>query len=68
MQLSATKILTFLINDMLDYAQLSAGQFRKQVREFDLIKSVDNVIKMMQLKSNGLNILIESDFRGLADS
>ena len=56
MQLSATKILTFLINDMLDYAQVSAGQFRKQVREFDLIKSVDDVIKMMQLKSNGLNI------------
>ena len=25
MHLSATKILSFLINDMLDYAQLSAG-------------------------------------------
>ena len=29
MQMSATKILGFLINDMLDYGQLSAGKFRK---------------------------------------
>ena len=37
MLVSGNKILGFLINDMLDYAQLSAGSFRKQAKKFDLI-------------------------------
>ena len=67
MQLSATKILTFLINDMLDYAQLSAGQFRKFSKEFDFIKSVDDVAKIMRLKADELKIIIDINLSSLVN-
>ena len=58
MQLSATKILGFLINDMLDYAQLSAGQFRKNFKKFDLIESVNDIVKVMRAKGDEVGIKI----------
>ena len=58
MQVSATKVLNFLINDMLDYAQLSAGQFRKFVKKFDLVEAIDDIVKIMKFKAKELNINI----------
>ena len=52
MQMSASKILCFLINDMLDYAQLSAGQFRKFMSKFNLNDSINDVVKIMRFKAN----------------
>ena len=59
MQVSASKILNFLINNMLDYALLSAGQFRKFVKKFDLKESIDDVVKILKLKADELNINIQ---------
>ena len=47
MQMSAAKILGFLINDMLDYGQLSAGKFRKFYKQFNLKDSIDDILKIM---------------------
>ena len=30
-QMSAVKIINFLVNDMLDYALMQSGQFRKDI-------------------------------------
>ena len=65
MQMSATKILGFLINDMLDYAQLSAGKFRKFMNKFDLMESVDDVMRIMRFKADQLGIEIKVDFEKL---
>ena len=43
---------------MLDYAQLSAGRFRKFLRRFDLIKSIKDVVGIMLFKANELGIKI----------
>ena len=50
-QLSAVKILNFLVNDMLDYAQLSAGQFRKANNFFNLPKSINEIVSVMTFKA-----------------
>lgn len=65
MQLSATKILCFLINDMLDYAQLSAGQFRKNFKRFDLISSINDILNVIRAKSDDLGITVNFDITKL---
>ena len=55
----------FLINDMLDYAQLSAGQFRKCFNNFNLIQSVADILKIMQFKADELGINIQVDFENI---
>lgn len=57
-QISALKILSFLVNDMLDYAQLSSGQFRKFMSNFDLFHTVTDVIDFMKFKADELGISI----------
>ena len=60
MQISSTKVLGFLVNDMLDYTQLTAGKFRKSIKKFDLIESIQAVRQIMELKAVelGINIII----------
>ena len=47
MQNSGIKILSFLINDMLDFAQISAGKFRKFVQRFDVVESIKEIVNVM---------------------
>ena len=65
LQASATKILNYLINDMLDYAQLSAGQFRKFQKRFNLIKSINDIIRILRFKADELDIAISIDLSNL---
>lgn len=51
-QLSAVKILNYLVNDMLDYAQLSSGKFRKLGTEFNLVDSVNEIMNVMRFKAD----------------
>lgn len=62
LQLSATQILNFLVNDMLDYAQLSSGQFRKFFKKFNLIDSVKDIVNIMKYKADEFGIDIRLDF------
>ena len=65
MQLNATKILNVIIHDMLDYAQLSAGQFRKFVKKFNLIEVIYDVFNIMNHKATELGITVEIDVQDL---
>ena len=65
MQLNATKILNVIIHDMLDYAQLSAGQFRKFVKKFNLIEVIYDVFTIMNHKAIVLGITVQIDVHNL---
>jgi signal transduction histidine kinase len=41
---SSGKLLDFLINDILDFAQLRAGKFRMRVASFDLREAIEEII------------------------
>ena len=58
-QFSAVKILSYLVNDMLDYAQLSAGQFRKFQCIFNLPDAINEIVQVMNYKAEELGIRIE---------
>jgi len=55
-QYCAVKLLTFIVNDMLDYAQLSTGQFRKSQTKFNLIESVTDIIDVIGFKAKEYGI------------
>ena len=61
-QVSAVQILNFLVNDMLDYAQLSAGQFRKFMTRFDVFDTFTEVIDVMRFKADELGVKMETRF------
>jgi hypothetical protein len=43
-QMSSSNILNFLVNDILDFAQVKDGKFRKNLEIFDLKESVEEII------------------------
>ncbi len=48
---SSGKLLDFLINDILDFAQLRAGKFRMRVASFDLREAIEEIILIQQYKA-----------------
>ena len=55
-QNSAVKILKFLINDMLDYAQIKAGQFRRSSQNFNIVDTVKEVKEVLNFKAEQLKV------------
>mmetsp|Transcript_5517 Transcript_5517/g.8657 ORF Transcript_5517/g.8657 Transcript_5517/m.8657 type:complete len:121 (-) Transcript_5517:1112-1474(-) len=43
-QQSSTEIMAFLVQDLLDYAQIKAGKFRKRVCRFNIREAIESVI------------------------
>lgn len=44
--MSSEKILNFLVNDILDFAQLRGGKFRKNKEIFNLNDSINEIISI----------------------
>lgn len=55
-------MLRFLINDILDYAHLQQGKFRKHNTCFDLKKAVDEVLDIQQYKAEQMGIILKKSF------
>ena len=43
-QENSTRIMSFVVDDLLDYAQLNAGKFRQDIKEFDLKEAIDEIV------------------------
>jgi signal transduction histidine kinase len=50
-QESSTNLLKHLIQDLLDYAQIRAGKFRKVLKKFDIKEAVDEIVHMQMKKA-----------------
>ena len=57
-QRSGVMILNFLINDMLDYASISANKFRSFAKKFDLKESIQEMVDVMKFKAKELGIKV----------
>lgn len=59
--MSSTKLLKFLVSDLLDFSQLRAGKFRKDCGNFDIKESIEEIIMIQEYKAdqNGVQILFE---------
>ena len=43
--------MDFLVQDLLDYAQIKAGKFRLNIQPFDIIDAIENVMTIQKLKA-----------------
>lgn len=55
-QESSTCILTHIVQDLLDFAQIKAGKFRKNINDFNIIDIVNQVMLIQQRKAQDNNI------------
>ena len=61
-QLSSEKLLTFLVNDLLDFAQVRSNKFRQIISIFNLNTAIREVVDILKFKAQTNNIrLIQDD-------
>jgi len=50
--MSSTKLLNYLVNDILDFAQIKSGKFRKDCTNFDLKEAIEEILMVQQYKAD----------------
>ena len=51
-QKASSTMMSFLVQDLLDYAQIKAGKFRKNIVSFDIRKMVEEVMCIQRNEAN----------------
>ena len=53
--------MSSMIKDLLDYAQIRAGKFRKSITTFNIMKSIEKVMAIQRLnaQNKGLDFDVE---------
>ena len=44
--MSSAKIIQFLVQDLLDYSQINQNKFRQNIKQFDLQRSIEEVMSI----------------------
>lgn len=55
--------MSFLVDDLLDFAQLNAGKFRKVVRQFDLREAIEEIVAIQKDKASMGGIKLQSAYK-----
>jgi len=50
-QESSSNLMSFLVQDMLDYSQIKAGKFRKQISAFNIRETIEKVMCIQRKKA-----------------
>jgi signal transduction histidine kinase len=61
-QESSAEIMSFLIQDLLDYSQIKANKFRKNIKKFDITDAIEKVMCIQRKKSLDLGIDFYVDY------
>ena len=61
---SSAKSLLGIINDILDFSKIEAGKLHIEKTEFDLFKSIENILPMVetQVEEKGLELIVDYDY------
>ena len=51
-----------LIQDLLDYSQIKAGKFRKNLKYFDIQNTFKEAMGILKTKADAKNIILEHHF------
>jgi signal transduction histidine kinase len=54
--------MSFLIKNLLDYAQINSGNFQKKLKMFDLKKSIKKVMSISRKTAESKNLFLEVNF------
>ena len=55
---ASAKIMENLIHDLLDYSQIKAGKFRKNLKYFDIKETVKETFGILMTKADAKNITL----------
>jgi len=60
---SSANMMAFLVDDLLDFAQLNAGKFRKVIKHFDLNDAIKEVVNIQKEKAKMAGIKLSCHFK-----
>jgi signal transduction histidine kinase len=66
-QESSAQFLHYMVQDLLDYAQIRSGKFRKNIDQFDIIEAVEDVMLIQQRKAQDNQINLHATFVNIYD-
>jgi signal transduction histidine kinase len=55
-QESSTNLMSFLVNDFIDLAQIKNNKFRKNIQQFDIRDAIEEVMSVQRLAANEKDI------------
>ena len=67
MQESSANIMSFMVQDLLDYAQIKANKFRKNLKSFNIRESVDKVMCIQRQKAQEQTIDFYAEFINIGE-
>ena len=67
-QQSSANIMTFIVQDLLDYAQIKAGKFRKNITSFNIKDSIEKVMCIQRRKAEEKNLDFRIEYINFRDS
>ena len=59
----SSKIMSFVVDDLLDFAQINNKKFRKDLKEFDVKEAINEVISIQKAKAIMSGIKLTARFR-----
>ena len=59
--------MSFIVQDLLDFAQIKAGKFRKSLKYFDIKNTVKEAMGILKTKADAKNISLECQFENLEE-
>jgi signal transduction histidine kinase len=60
-------MMSFMIQDLLDYSQIKSGKFRKNINKFNIRDSIEEVMSIQRSKADEQGINFLSTFSNIAE-
>ena len=67
-QQSSSQLIKFLVQDLLDYAQIKSSGFRKNYREFNIVESIQKVMDIQKMKAESIGIKLSAEYQNIQDA
>ena len=59
--MSSAKIIQFLVQDLLDYSQINQNKFRQNIKQFDLQRSIEEVMSIQRIQAEDKGVELIAD-------
>ena len=60
--------MNFLIQDLLDFAQIKAGKFRINIKEFNVREAFQEVLSVQKEKASGKGLDLSIKYENISES
>ncbi len=59
---SSSNLLGFMIQNMLDYSQIYNSNLRKNIKKFNIVKTVEKVMSIQTIQAKEKNLSLTANF------